>query len=149
MAFPRSQWAEIDAFLSRQSLTLQSTYHDVYNVHGGRISLSWPGYGGHIEIAYEGGTYLVRLPHDLVRAGLVPFMQSVFEDTGTPCLLTPTRDPNAIVRLLSEVLAPVLAHQDPRMSSKRRGDDDDDFVPQRRTGALFRLPLPFGGACRR
>ena len=88
----------------------------------------------------------VRLPHDLVRAGLVPLTYSVFEDTQTPCLLTMTRNPNDVVRLLSEVLAPVLAHQDQRMSSKRRGDDDDeedDLVLRRRTGALFRLPLPF------
>ena len=88
-------------FLSRQSLTLRRTYHDAYNVRGGRISLSWPGYGGHIEIAYEGGTYIVRLPHDLVRAGLVPFTQDFFEDTHTQCLLTTMHDPNAIVRAAS------------------------------------------------
>ena len=32
--WPRSPWAEIDAFLGTQPLTLLCTYHYVYNVHG-------------------------------------------------------------------------------------------------------------------
>ena len=63
----RSPWAELDAFLSKQPLTLRSSY-DVHNVHGGGIGLWWSGCGGHIELAHENGAYLTRLPHELVRA---------------------------------------------------------------------------------
>ena len=51
--WPRSQWAEIDAFLVRQPLTLRTSHHQVFDVHGGRIGMWWPGYGGHIEVAHE------------------------------------------------------------------------------------------------
>ena len=128
--WPRSPWAEIDAFLSTQPLTLWSTHHDVYDVHGGSIGLWWPGYGGHIELVHKHWAFLIRLPHELVRADRVPqaqFAPGLFAETLTPCLQAATRDQGDLVRLLSAVLPQVLAAPPARPpgASKRRGGEDD------------------------
>ena len=143
MAWPRSPWAEIDAFLSRQPPSLRTTHYDIFDPNGGRIGLWWTGYGGHIELAHEHGAYIVRLPHALVDGAQAPlFAPGRFQETGAPCLQATTRDPGDIVRLLAAVLPPLLVAAGARAGGgKRRGEDDDDeegFVPLQRTGAWWR-----------
>ena len=147
----RSPWAELDAFLSTQPLTLRSTHRDVYTVHGGGIGLRWPGYGGHIELAHAHRAYLIRLPHELVRADRFP--QAHF----APGLFARTRARRACRRrrtirttVLPPVLAPPAARPHNGGGTKRRGGEDDDdagenngytvegaFVPLQRTAAWW------------
>ena len=152
MAWQRSPWAEIDAFLSRQPLTLRTTHHDAFDLNGGRIGLWWHGYGGHIELAHEHGTYIARLPHELVDGALAPlFAPGLFQETRAPCLQATTRVPGEIVRLLAAVLPPLLVAAGARGGGgKRRTGEEDDgeegFVPLQRTGAWWRCAYDYGDA---